>query len=80
LSQGSWLMIGLRSDAITHRWVAQVNTLWVKVRQEESMRQQALQEASTVWSALEEAELSWCATEPDSRPTAALLRRSWSAL
>lgn len=43
----------------------QVNTLWVKLRQEESMRQQALQEASTVWSALEEAELSWCAvTEP----------------
>jgi hypothetical protein len=44
-----------------------VNTLWVKLRQEESMRQQALQEASTVWSALEEAELSWCAVTAPTR-------------
>jgi len=57
----------------------QVNTLWVKLRQEESMRQQALQEASTVWSALEEAELSWCAvTAPTRCHPRPSMRSNWS--
>lgn len=48
----------------------QVNTLWVKVRQEEGMRQQALLEAGTVWSALEDAELARCVLREAAPPCA----------